>query len=478
MVKIRNLGTIIAIVLIASLVAVFGFRHVTGLLFLSGLAGFILILFFVDPLYIYCFLVSLYWYPKILNYLFLRDVLLAGYIGEVFLYIFLFILFFIWLLKRQTNRIAGILKTPGLFPLLIFSLGTFISFYFAQSPDRDYAYILFRKNCLYGPILYIATVNLIRNIKDAEKLAIVLIIGNCILSLFLFYNFYFGSGFLGSVFEERLGGYFWVGGNIVVITCIMIGGQISTIFPISFAFYYLSESKFFKFVGLASIFCLTFPLVNTLTRSAWVDSALSVILVIFLALKYSIPKQLIGLFRKNVYLIAVLLAVAIGITSALHINPAVLSRFLNLRYAVEDDSLLTRIYIWGLSFKAFLGNPMGFGFMETYPLGVTARYPHSLYVGTLLSSGLFGTIGYFYFIFSIIKKNLHSLKITNENRNKTLLIATLSSIFAFLFFGIFEHQGFAPDIYISIWVIFGISAAVSSNSIQKEEGVELPLNEK
>jgi O-antigen ligase len=317
---------------------------------------------------------------------------------------------------------------------------------------------LFRKSVFYGPIVYILTLNLVKSEDSARKILGVLITGCCIFSAFIFYKFFFGANLVGADSGERLGGYFMLYGNSTLsVTCMAIAGQVTLVSPLAVSFSFLSNRKSYRLLGFLSFFILLSVLLATLTRSGWVAILVGITVLVFLSAKFSDR----FLNARTMALILILTVVVVATVSyTLRLNDYLFYRFQSLKYSLGDTSLLDRIDIWRRSLGAFFSQPLGMGFRALYNLGGISAYPHSIYLGSLLTCGFLGALGFFGFIFAWAKNVFACLRHETSSQMKMVFIGSLGALAALLFYGVFEDTMFMPDIVmVPAWVIFGVSAA-------------------
>lgn len=433
---------------------IFSIKYVSGLQFLAGISVLVLLFLLFEPIYPFCLLVLFFWVPRGFNYLFLKDVFVCAPIAEVFSYIFLIVYIFTGALKKK-DSLNSILKTPLLLPIFLFILGDLVSYLFGEAPDRLLAYVLFRQNSFYALVLYILSASIVKNVHDAKKISASLIVGNLLLTIFIFYSYYFGTNVMEVYAPDRLGGQFSLfGKNSIAISCIMAGNQMATIIPFAAALAFLGWRFYHKILGILALFLFSLVLISSGTRGAWLACTVGIAPVIILSLSYR-RSSILSKILSFIFMILALIAILFLSRWYLQFNEYLTNRFEGLKYVLKDASLIDRMEIWVYSFKAFLGHPLGMGFRDEYPLGFLTKYPHSLYVGLLLSSGLLGTVGFFWFLISWFRRVLRCLKVAGRDE-QIIFTAAMGSSLAFLIYGIFEHPAYSPTIIIpTIWIIWG-----------------------
>lgn len=419
-------------------------------------------LFFLvlEPIYPFCLLVIFLWVPRALNYLFLKDVLVAAPIAEVFSYMFLIMYALSSILRPRDNR-AVIFRMPFLAPILIFIMGNFLSYLLGGADDRGFAYVFFRQNSFYVVALYVISASIATGAGEAKKIGVSLILSNLLLASFMFYSFYFGGNVIDRYLPERLGGEFYVfGQNYIGIGSIMLGNQMATVIPLVAGLAFLNSKIWHKLLGCFAVFIFGVVLVATGTRGAWLASLIGISPVILLALN----NKRSSFFYRTAFILFALLSLAVILFASrmyLEINEYMAHRLKSAMFILNDPSLIERMEIWNASFKTFLQNPLGMCFREQYPLGFMIAYPHSLYVGILLTSGFLGAAGFFWFLAAWFKVILRNLKNAGTNE-KIIFAAAIGSSLAFLVYGIFEHPFYSPTIVMpTIWVVWGCAIGLA-----------------
>ncbi len=462
--KVKKLLFFFGLTLIAIIVARLGAKYSQGFYFLIGIAFLVFIVSSGKTEYLVYLLALSFWIPKKFNYLFLEGILAEARLPEVMVYGVVFL----YLISRLLKRNKAILKIPFAKALGLFFLGSLISFFIDFSPGNVVGYVLFRRGIIYGILTFIATLNFIKTKNQADRALVCLIIGISVFTAVAFYQLYLSPFGIHKFLGHRLGGTFVIQKREAVsATCMAIGGQIAILMPLACAWYLMAEKRYLRIIGLLSLLSLALPLIATFTRSAWISAMFGILAAIVSCIKFKAAK-VAGRIRTLAYMVVLLIIFYIILTQTIISNQALVARFESLKYALEDFSLLTRVEAWKQGFFAFLGHPFGMGFRNIYPLPGLKGYPHSLYIGTLLSSGLIGAIGFFSLLASLAKKISLSLK--KEESEKYLLIGALGSLSAFLFFGIFENNILIPNmVMIPLWLILGVATARSYSFFNQQE---------
>ncbi len=236
------------------------------------------------------------------------------------------------------------------------------------------------------------------------------------------------------------------------------------------------------FFGIISLIILL-ALIFTQTRNAWLSLAVSfVLLIIYLVIHRKKYKM------NALYISLVIVVLSLGT----YFSFSVVSKS---NYSVEKrldvgsqtlqlskntpkggiNSFISRILIWHTAFEAFLEYPItGIGLYsfkytsgEYYKIPknfyeefVEGRTPHVTYIEVLAETGVIGFIGFSFFIFTIIRLIVSSLKYSGskEDIKRTLLICWS---FVYIIFSMAMTEAWLYGQYL-IW--FGILIGLLSNN--------------
>ena len=434
-------------------------KYASGMKFIAVFSLLIISSLILRPIYSLLPLVLFFWVPHSLNYLFLEEALVSAPAIEAISYVLLFLYILISAIKKK-DFLDDLLHTPLLGPIFIFIAGSLISFLFGNPDDRTYAYIIFRQNSFYALAIYLLTANIIEDARDATKIMVLLLISNVFLASFVFYSYYFSNNMITVYSASRLSGEFSLHGKTLLnIGCIMLGDQMASVIPLVVAFILLQTKFFYRILNILALAIFSFILVSTGTRGAWFAAVVGAASVVYLLLRHkkgSVSSKA-WIFTASILLLLIILYAT---QWSLQLNTYLADRLESLRYISKDISLLDRIDIWLSGLRAVFEYPLGMGFREVYPLGSFVVYPHSLYVGVLLTSGLLGFVGLFSFLIFWIRKTLIYLKRIDDN-SRVFIIGALGSTLAFLTYSIFEDPLYSPDIIMpTMWIIWGTVAAL------------------
>lgn len=456
----KQITPVILLIAILLLAIYFGTTYTLGLKFLISLIILWLLFLLLDPVWLFYLLILLFWFPYSFNYLFFKEIFVNAYIGEVLSYVLLIMYIGLGFVKNS-NIFKRLSDTPLKTSIFIFILANFISYVFFADKNNDFAYILFRQNCFYSIAIYILAANIISKIDKAKKAIFLLIISYLILASFLYYSFYFRVNLVDVLSEgDRLGGVFVLFGKYpIAIGCIFVGIMLANLIPFVAMFIFSNEKTYYKLLSILVLIMFSTTMIYSGTRSAWIGALVGV----FPLLSYFFKNKKLSFFSKFLFfigLIIVVLTLYYVVKYSIEINNYLIFRFDSLKRLSGDESLLSRLDIWMAGFQEFLKNPLGLGFREVYQMGASVKYPHSLYIGILLSSGFLGFMGFFSFIILWFKKVVSFIK-TSDGSVNLFLSAAQGSTVAFLVTGIFEDPTHNSNIIMPMmWLIWGISIAL------------------
>lgn len=251
----------------------------------------------------------------------------------------------------------------------------------------------------------------------------------------------------------------------------------------------LSIILFFQTEGIKKLFfgitglIILFALILSQTRNAWLSLAVSFVsLVIYLIINKK--KYYINFISISLVLAILFLGIAFSYSLASKSDVSVEKRLdigsqtLQLSDSTpvgKVNSFISRVFIWHTAYLAFLKHPItGIGLYsfkytsnEYYKIPkkfykdfVEGRTPHVTYIEILAETGIIGFIGFSFFLFSLIRIIVTSLKFSGSKKDnrRTLLICWS---FIYIFFSMFMTEAWLYGQYL-VW--FGILIGLLSNN--------------
>lgn len=421
-----------------------------------------------------------------------------------FLFLQLLVLFSIYaistnLLLDSKNKIdLRFRNSPILFPLLTFlaivSLATINSIDIYTSIFGDFG----RFEGLYTYFLYVMVAALaahsITNERTSKKLL------NVSLISLLFISIYTAAQHFGYDYTNRLykGHPFATIGNANTLGTYLSVGIILCVTSLL-----LSKNKYALIAKSVIFFSALLALIFSLTRAAWLSTALSIFFLFILSKRFVINLNIGKISRLKLYsiLLAILSVVlfvwfSFNLPGKQYWSKEKLNKRITSVYSQTDNSSKYRLILWKHSLSIIADNPLLGTGPETFKYSITnynltnqqnTKKPdraHNDYLNVACNTGLLGLASFLWILFFAFLKTVQfaTFKLrskrtaTNiegeEADNQTLIVLGVScSIFAYLitmFFGI-SHITITPF----LWLLLG--TLIGCTNFSKEKG---PCQEK
>ncbi|MBQ8001820.1 MAG: O-antigen ligase family protein [Clostridia bacterium] len=208
-----------------------------------------------------------------------------------------------------------------------------------------------------------------------------------------------------------------------------------------------------KLCVLLGFMAVLVALAMTYSRSCWVGFALCA--VIFVCL-YD---------KRLIIPMAFLVILAIPF-----LPQSIMNRIFTIG-SMEDSSNSYRIYIWESCLnmiKDYGLTGVGLGpasFRMVYPgysspVAITAPHSHMLYMEIILELGILGAVGFFTFVFGVIKRAAGRMRIMSKEL-KSYAIAGISALGGIAFVCCAEYIWFYPRVMFAFWIIPGVLLATA-----------------
>lgn len=447
--------SIITVISTAVITSFFITRYTRGGQFLAVLAGLGILMFLTKPIYWFYPIMIFFWYPSVLGNRVLSNFLPVATLAEIYFYVCFLLFIGISALKKR-DIIKYISNTPLLLPIILFFIGACISFRFGGHFYGPYEYALFRKNCIYGPLVYLLATGMIRRDLDSEMLSLALLIGTCLFGVYIYSHYYGWGGAPLIDAPGRLGTQdtlkdtlrFYINPNL-------LGHQMAMLIPLATAFYVGSKKIYQRYISIIAVIFLCFILAISGARAAMAGAFCGICVVLLLSLRFGVLSfSKLFLSLRRLFFFAITVVIAGYILGGF--NEMVSDRLQSIIYFQTDPSYLGRTRIWLSLLKLFLQNPIGMGFREVYNLGYVSASPHSVYLSLGLQTGILGLGSFLWFIIAWGNRIFISLKNT-QSVNKVVFIAVIGGMSAFLVGGFFEHLTYNASINMfTMWALCGI----------------------
>ena len=281
-----------------------------------------------------------------------------------------------------------------------------------------------------------------------------------------------------------------------------ISNYLAMIFPVVFSYFLLEQTKKNKIIYFILLSILYVTLMICQSRGIWISISLTVILVIYIIIKFKFYK----IFKRNRKWLTLLLVTFLIITiiystdnplnkSAITVPQRAMSTF-----DENDPSINTRLLIWKTAIEMIKDRPIiGWGigtFKMEYlnyqaevlkdlpwhlPYYANAHEAHNEYLQLLAEMGIFGFIAFLILFYFFYKKILLALSHENtSNREKAILLGMLMGISGFLIHCLFTFPLHVPALGMTFFGIMGLSVAYigTINIKKRDEQKENALNTK
>ena len=271
-----------------------------------------------------------------------------------------------------------------------------------------------------------------------------------------------------------------------------ISNYLAMIFPVVFSYFLLEQTKKNKIIYFILLSILYVTLMICQSRGIWISISLTVILVIYIIIKFKFYE----IFKRNRKWLTLLLVTFLIITiiystdnplnkSAITVPQRAMSTF-----DESDPSINTRLLIWKTAIEMIKDRPIiGWGigtFKMEYlnyqaevlkdlpwhlPYYANAHEAHNEYLQLLAEMGIFGFIAFLILFYFFYKKILLALSHENaSNREKAILLGMLMGISGFLIHCLFTFPLHVPALGMTFFGIMGLSVAyIGTINIKKRD---------
>lgn len=341
------------------------------------------------------------------------------------------------------------------------------------------------KNSLFIPLLLFFSMSIISLVNTTELLSSLLEMFNLLSLIFIFYATIVAFKDINRMKKVFLAFIFFVFIHSLYVDYLGITTG-KRIFGLLYVYYidYAGLGAIASFIlflyskglkkilpGIAFI-VIMLGLIITQTRNAWLSFAVAIIsLLVFLIYKSD------KLFLKK-YAVLSILAGTILVMIVVVLNSSgtnnnfgerldIKSQTVELNeddpYSVENNSFVTRIFIWHTAIMAFSEHPIigigSYSFMYTsqkfykipkgfYKLYVKGLKPHITYLQVLTETGVIGFISYIVLIISIIKLIVKTLRLQHKSAEDVVLTLMISWSLVYIVFSMLMTDAWSYGPYI------------------------------
>lgn len=430
------------------------------------LIAFLLLLFAViviKPVYLLIAYSLFFWIPYFFGQNLLPEFMYGLSPAEATIYLF-FLAYVIMGIQKRKEAASESVKIPFLIPLLVLFISGLIAYISSGVGSRELAVKIFRQISVYAPAVYVISTKMVKNPHDARKIMLGIVIGGVVYGGFAYFMAY---EYIGQMISTvgRLGGEYILGNIVFFFNANSIGTHLSAILPVSIILWINNEGIVLKGFGIATTVLILFFLVLTGTRTAWLASAFSIIILILLSWKYNKLKL------SRIMFILMLFAGVLAVIFIYELlSKDILERFESFRDRTAVESLDLRVILWKGGLRYLWESPFGIGYSDRYPYCAMTS-PHNFYILIGIGSGVFGLIGFLWFIAGCIMMVLRKLRDHFvSDSEKPVLIAVISSVSAFLFNCMADVPTDANSIsLIIIFMLLGLAVALTKENSPAHE---------
>jgi len=257
--------------------------------------------------------------------------------------------------------------------------------------------------------------------------------------------------------QEHLSGYF-LNGVFVRATTVFTAGEefgelLVLLFPFSLYMTFVSKNKIY-FLLSAVLFLGT---ILTGTRSAFLIVVFQLGFFVFVLVSRRHVKS------KLVFAAASLAVSIVIVLIFLYYSPVLFNRFRDTIELITNGknifSILNRSTTWPVAYDLTTKtiSLFGHGPIQACRLGLTAQNFHCLYLSLLFQFGIFGSVVFFLFFYTLAKRLLQALKKLKDNSPDYLLVMSCLVSFACFLVNEIKYEFNRADSYQQlVWIFFAL----------------------
>jgi hypothetical protein len=302
--------------------------------------------------------------------------------------------------------------------LLIVSMGSWL----AVSKTNAYGYGNFRYVAINPLILFVLATSLIKSHDQLLKFSLALCVGAAAaIVIQLSSGFNMETGRLSARLVSLFGEEGFASPN-------RIGLWVSTVMPLALCFAIGAKKQVLRLLSMLLYLALAFVVVITFSRGSMLAAAVGSALILLLVRSAGYRRQsaiAYGLMISGAFLIVWYVS--------MYLIPNVSSFFVSditnrlesfNRFFSGEESIISRMELWRLSFHLIASNPMGIGYGII--TAMTGYWEHNMFIMVMNGGGIVALIGLFVFLISYLIVCFHAVRRT-KGLVRLLLIAVLGS---------------------------------------------------
>jgi len=384
---------------------------------------------------------------------------------ETGLKLFIIILIAVWLVKIINSEKYFLQKTKLDLPLILFSILLVLSLFMSKTKMvslRDF--IIFFSYIL---IFFLVTNNL--NTKtDFNSFIHLFFIISSLISIYTMIQYYGIDPYLSDLHSltSTIGQKNW------------ISNYLAMIFPIVFSYFLLAQSQKNRILYFLLLSILYATLMICQSRGIWISISLTVILAIYIIIKFKFYQ----IFKRNkkwlVLLIITLMIITVIYSTDNPLNKSAITvpqRALST-FDEQDPSINTRLLIWKTTFEMIKDMPIfGFG-IGTFKMNYlnyqakflrgnpeytkywsNAKESHNEYLQMWGELGIIGLGIFIVIILMFYSLVIGYLKRVNEDNDKIIVFGLVLGVTCFLIHCIFTFPLHVPTLGVTFFALLGLT---------------------
>jgi len=350
--------------------------------------------------------------------------------------------------------------------ILLFLLA---SFYSTSFWEGFYYFMYF---AVESYLVFYLTVRILRGPKHANLFFLTIILFGGFVALISAIHFFTGrilinaqaqAHYIAQAGEQVRTGGFLLNPNI-------LGAFLIILFPITFAFFLNKKNVFNKGLYGAILLLLSFGIIVTLSRSAWLGAGVCCI-IFFMFLKAAMRKLALLTLTFLVFLSVCGFGAKYGSLITERFYSILSGDYRSAKFG-EETSVESRLIIWRTTLNIIKRNPiLGIGPGEYTFMARSPRYgplpaqgyahPHNSYLWLAASTGVPSILLFSLMIVFIARDGFHFLKQIDDVFLHTIMVALISGCLGFLIASFFDFQLFRRELNHLFWIIAGAIFAIS-----------------
>jgi len=399
---------------------------------------------------------------------------------EALLKIFALILLAIWLIKMINTGKYSLQKTKLNLPIILFALVMILSLFISKTKTVSFQeFIIFFSYIL---IFFLITNNLDKK-SDFDSFIHLFFIISSLVSIYTIMQYYGFDPYLSDLHSltSTIGQKNWISNYLAVIS------------PAMFSYFLLEQNKKNKIIYFFLLSILYLTLMICQSRGIWISISFTLILAIYIILKFKLFK----IFQENKRWLILLLISFIIITtiystdnplnkSAITVPQRALSTF-----DEQDPSINTRLLMWKTTFEMIKDKPLlgsGIGtfkmnyldyqaeFLKDNPYYVKysgkAAEAHNEYLQLWAEIGIIGLGIFMGIILMFYNLVIDYLKKSDSEKDKIILFGLVLGITSFLIHSLFTFPLHVPALGVTFFTIMGLTVVYMRKTNLHEHEIE------